>query len=101
MALMPFSAPIEVPICAAKMSASELVTHSIEDYEALALRLAKDPSLLEGYRNRLAKNRLTHPLFDIDRFRCHIEAAYLQMLRFGSEASRFAVDAVQDGSQIA
>ena len=29
---------------------SELVTHSIEDYEALALRLAKDPSLLEGYR---------------------------------------------------
>src|SRR6266498_3336481 len=37
----------------------ELVTHSIKDYEALALRLAKDPSLLEGYRNRLATNRLT------------------------------------------
>src|SRR5208282_2272488 len=36
----------------------ELVTHSIEDYEALALRLAKDPPLLEGYRNHLAKNRL-------------------------------------------
>ena len=57
----------------------ELVTHSIEDYEALALRLAKDPALLEGDRDRLATNRLTHPLFDTDRFRRHIEAAYLQM----------------------
>jgi Glycosyl transferase family 41/Biotin-lipoyl like len=57
----------------------ELVAHSIEDYETLALRLAKEPSLLEGYRNRLATNRLTHPLFDTDRFRRHIEAAYLQM----------------------
>jgi predicted O-linked N-acetylglucosamine transferase (SPINDLY family) len=57
----------------------ELVTHSIEDYEALALRLARDPSLLQGYRNRLATNRLTHPLFDTERFRRHIEAAYLEM----------------------
>ena len=57
----------------------ELVTHSIEDYEALALRLAKNPSLLEEYRNRLATNRLTYPLFDTERFRRHIEAAYLQM----------------------
>jgi len=51
------------------------VTHSIEDYEALALRLTKDPSLLEGNRNRLAQNRLTHALFDTDRCRRHIEAA--------------------------
>ena len=57
----------------------ELVTYSIEDYEALALRLAKDSSLLAGYRNRLATNRLAHPLFDIDRFRRHIEAAYMTM----------------------
>ena len=74
----------------------ELVTHSIEDYEALALRLAKDPSLLEGYRNRLATNRLTHPLFDIDRFRHHIEAAYLQMWGIwqrGEQPRSFAVEA--------
>jgi protein O-GlcNAc transferase len=57
----------------------ELVTYSIEDYEALALRLAKDSSLLEGYRNRLAANRLAHPLFDTDRSRRHIEAAYMTM----------------------
>src|SRR5215831_5303855 len=75
----------------------ELVTHSIEDYEALALRLAKDPSLLEGYRNRLAANRLTHPLFDIDRFRRHIEAAYLQMWEIwqrGEQPRSFAVEAL-------
>ena len=62
----------------ASIGLPELVTHRIEDYEALALRLAKDPSLLEGCRKRLAKNR-THPLFDTERFRRHIEAAYLQM----------------------
>jgi hypothetical protein len=74
----------------------ELVTHSIEDYEALALRLAKDPSLLEGYHNQLATNRLTHPLFDIDRFRHHIEAAYLQMWGIwqrGEQPRSFAVEA--------
>jgi predicted O-linked N-acetylglucosamine transferase (SPINDLY family) len=57
----------------------ELVTHTLADYEALALRLARDPVLLEAYRTRLNANRLTHPLFDTDRFRRHIEAAYLQM----------------------
>ena len=74
----------------------ELVTHSIEDYEALALRLAKDPALLEGYRNQLAKNRLTHPLFDADRFRRHIEAAYLQIWETwqrGEQPKGFAVEA--------
>jgi predicted O-linked N-acetylglucosamine transferase (SPINDLY family) len=78
---------------------SELVTHSIEDYEALALRLAKDPSLLEGYRNQLAKNRLTHPLFDTDRFRRHIEASYLQMWEIwqrGEQPRSFAVEAERD-----
>ena len=74
----------------------ELVTYSIEDYEALALRLAKDATLLEGYRRRLAKNRLTHPLFDTDRFRRHIETAYLQMWEIwqrGEQPQSFAVKA--------
>jgi predicted O-linked N-acetylglucosamine transferase (SPINDLY family) len=74
----------------------ELVTRSVQDYEALALRLAKDPALLEGYRNRLAANRLTHPLFDTDRFRRHIEAAYLQMWEIwqrGGPPRSFAIEA--------
>ncbi|MGO8955677.1 MAG: tetratricopeptide repeat protein [Rhodomicrobium sp.] len=57
----------------------ELITQSTADYEALALQLARDPTLLEGYRRRLNTNRLTHPLFDTDRFRRRIETAYLQM----------------------
>ena len=73
----------------------ELVTHSLEDYEALALRLAEDPSLLQGYRNRLATNRLTHPLFDTDRFRRHIEAAYMTMWELwqrGEQPRSFSVE---------
>ena len=76
----------------------ELVTHSFEDYEALALRLARDPSLLQGYRDRLATNRLTHPLFDTDRFRRHIEAAYRQMWEIwqhGEQPRSFAVEMQQ------
>jgi protein O-GlcNAc transferase len=37
----------------------ELVTHSIEDYEALALRLAKDPLLLGGYSIELTAESST------------------------------------------
>jgi protein O-GlcNAc transferase len=78
------------------MGLPELVTRSLADYEALALRLAKDHSHLEGYRNRLAKNRLTHPLFDSDRFRRHIEAAYLQMWEIwqrNEQPRSFAIEA--------
>jgi len=57
----------------------ELVTSSLEEYEALALRLATDPTLLRGFRERLARDAPTSALFDTDRFRRHIEAAYLTM----------------------
>jgi protein O-GlcNAc transferase len=55
------------------------VTHSLEEYEAQALRLAREPDLLRNYRNRLAENRSTRPLFDTDRYRRYIEAAYRHM----------------------
>jgi protein O-GlcNAc transferase len=57
----------------------ELVTRSLEDYEALALKLARDPALLASLRQKLAHNRERHPLFDTDRFTRHIEAAYTTM----------------------
>jgi protein O-GlcNAc transferase len=57
----------------------ELVTENLEDYEALALRLAADPSLLRALREKLQQNRLACPLFDTDRSRRHIEAAYVTM----------------------
>ncbi len=57
----------------------ELVTHSLADYEALALRLAMEPGLLKGLRSKLEANRATCALFDTDRYRRHIEAAYTRM----------------------
>jgi protein O-GlcNAc transferase len=57
----------------------ELITHRVEDYEALALELARAPNLLRDLRTRLAQNRTVFPLFDTARFRRHIESAYIQM----------------------
>jgi predicted O-linked N-acetylglucosamine transferase (SPINDLY family) len=69
---------------AARVSASlltaiglpELVTTTSEDYERLALALARDPQRLAGIRARLASNRLTRPLFDTARFCRDLEAGY-------------------------
>ena len=58
---------------------SDLVTTNLEDYEALARRLASDPSSLKSVRERLEANRSSYPLFDTDRFRRHIESAYTTM----------------------
>ena len=57
----------------------ELVTENAADYEALAVRLAKDASALKAIKAKLAANRSACALFDTDRFRRHIEAAYQQM----------------------
>jgi protein O-GlcNAc transferase len=57
----------------------ELVTGSLAEYEVLALRLATDPPMLRDVRAKLARHRLTHPLFDAQRFCRHIEAAYAAM----------------------
>jgi protein O-GlcNAc transferase len=58
---------------------SELVADNLEQYETLALRLATDAALLGGFRQRLEDGVAASRLFDSDRFRRHIEAAYLAM----------------------
>jgi predicted O-linked N-acetylglucosamine transferase (SPINDLY family) len=60
---------------------SELITYSMQDYESLALRLARNPHVLADTRKRLVANRATFPLFDTDRFRRNIERAYTEMWR--------------------
>jgi protein O-GlcNAc transferase len=73
----------------------ELVTHTLADYEALALRLPGDPQRLAALRDMLARNRQTHALFDTDRFRRHIEAAYTTMwerTQRGEPPASFAVE---------
>jgi len=59
----------------------DLITHSREEYEALALDLVKNRERLLGFRRELETNRLTKPLFDTALFAQHIEAAYEEMFR--------------------
>ncbi len=72
----------------------ELVTDSFEAYEALALRLATEPGLLGGLRERLATNLPQAPLYDTPRYVSHLEAAYWQMVeraRAGQAPEAFSV----------
>jgi protein O-GlcNAc transferase len=72
----------------------EVVTRTPAEYEALALRLAREPSLLAGIKRRLRENRHVFPLFDTDRSRRHLEAAYIEMCarqRRGEAPASFAV----------
>jgi protein O-GlcNAc transferase len=57
----------------------ELVTASLAEYEALALRLARERGLLACLRERLERNRAASALFDTARLARHIEAAYATM----------------------
>ena len=57
----------------------ELITISLEDYEALAIRLAGDPAALTGIREKLLRTRATSPLFDTALATQQIESAYKAM----------------------
>jgi predicted O-linked N-acetylglucosamine transferase (SPINDLY family) len=57
----------------------ELVTQNLDDYEALALRLARNASSLASIKAKLARNRESYPLFNSKRFTRHLEAAYTTM----------------------
>ena len=57
----------------------ELIARSLEEYEALALKLAHEPAFLAAMKAKLAQSRETCPLFDTVRFTRHIEAAYVTM----------------------
>jgi protein O-GlcNAc transferase len=74
----------------------ELITRSWKEYEELALKLAANADLLASFRARLARNRATHPLFDTERYRRHIEAAYVTMwerIQRGEPPESFSVSA--------
>jgi protein O-GlcNAc transferase len=58
---------------------SELVTRTREEYENLAIKLATHPEKLALIKDKLARNRLTTPLFDTELFTRHIESAYKKM----------------------
>jgi predicted O-linked N-acetylglucosamine transferase (SPINDLY family) len=73
----------------------ELICDNLADYEALARRLATDPAVLMELRQKLARNRTTAPVFDSERYRRHIEAAYARMWEIaqaGGPPESFAVE---------
>jgi protein O-GlcNAc transferase len=79
------------------VGAPELIAGNLDDYEALALRLARDPALLAELKERLTRNSATCPLFDTDRFARHIEAAYMTMWQTwqrGEPAKSFSVEPI-------
>jgi protein O-GlcNAc transferase len=72
----------------------ELITHSLDEYEALALKLARDSAALTSLRAKRARNRTTHPLFDMKRFTRSLETAFVTMWephQHGLPAKSFAV----------
>jgi predicted O-linked N-acetylglucosamine transferase (SPINDLY family) len=78
----------------------ELVTSSLEAYESLALELAQEPVRLLELRERLARHRWQAPLFDTDRRRRQLEAAYTEMWRkweAGEAPQGFALGAEAGG----
>lgn len=73
----------------------ELVTTSLEDYEALARKIAEEPALCASLRQKLARNREVCPLFDTRRFTRDIESAFTimwQRYQRGEPPQSFAVE---------
>ena len=75
----------------------ELITNSVVDYEALALKLANDRALLASIREKLMRAKASGPPFDTARLTRQIEAAYVTMwqrYQAGLAPESFAVDRV-------
>jgi protein O-GlcNAc transferase len=64
-------------LCAVGLS--ELITHSLEEYQAKALALASTPSELARLREQLRSARSRAPLFDTAAYTRSLESAYRHM----------------------
>ncbi len=79
------------------MGLPELVTEDQDGYVELAVACYENPQMVAAYRAKLEQNRLIAPLFDAERFRAHLEAAYETMLeraKAGLEPDHFDVPAL-------
>jgi predicted O-linked N-acetylglucosamine transferase (SPINDLY family) len=78
----------------------ELITGSLDAYESLVLKLAREPETLASLKAKLARNRTTSPLFDTQRFTRNLEAAYLAMWQRQQRGDLPAHIAIQDGADV-
>jgi predicted O-linked N-acetylglucosamine transferase (SPINDLY family) len=58
---------------------AELIAPSLNEYEALALKLAREPEALDLLKSKLERSRETSPLFDRVRYTHHLEDAFAAM----------------------
>ena len=75
----------------------ELIATSLPEYEATALKLAREPEALAAVKARVEHNRGSCALFDTARYTRHLEAAYLRMWqrqRSGEAPAHFALEPV-------
>jgi len=82
----------------------ELITSNLEDYQTLALKLARDPALLAEIKAKLVRNRNIYPLFNTERFARHIEAAYTTMWETwqrGEAPKSFSVEPIDLAGSVA
>ncbi len=54
----------------------EMITTTQNEYELLAINLAKNPNKLKDIKNKLINNLLKTPLFDIQKYTKNLERAY-------------------------
>jgi protein O-GlcNAc transferase len=76
----------------------ELITTNLDEYERLALSLARSPDALPRMRQKLDDARSSCPLFDTRRFQRHLESAYQTMWetgRRGEPPRSFAVTPIE------
>jgi predicted O-linked N-acetylglucosamine transferase (SPINDLY family) len=59
----------------------ELIAATPEDYETMAVALARDPEKIAALKAKLAANRATAPLFDTPRFARDIETIYAKLAK--------------------
>ena len=63
------------------MDLPELITYTLEEYEARVIELANNPLRLSEIKKKLEQNRETSPLFNGKLFARHIESAYAEIHR--------------------
>ena len=59
----------------------ELITHTQEEYEVMAILLATNPEKLLSIKQKLIANRLDRPLFDTPLYSRDIETAFMEMYK--------------------
>ena len=71
-------------VAASQLSAlnlSEMITHSMVEYEAKAMELASNPTILLDIRNRISNSRETAPLFNSRQYVNDLENLYISFLK--------------------